>query len=267
VQGVIFHPHYPKWLLGLFGGWWLVWAINPLMFHDFLLENVLTVVAAVLVIGTYRRFRLSNISYTLIFVYMCLHTVGAHYTYALVPYDQWFRSLFGISLTEPFGFRRNHYDRLVHFSFGLLIAYPIREIFLRIANVRGAWGYYLPLDVTMSFSMLYELLEWGAVALFGGELGTAYLGTQGDEWDAHRDMALATFGAVLSMSTTAFINWKYSKRFGEEWWESLTIKERRPLGEMRLREMLEESRSAPPASGEERQPDRAAPGREEEDRS
>jgi putative membrane protein len=115
--------------------------------------------------------------------------------------------------------------------------------------------------------MLYELLEWAVAVLFGGDLGTAYLGTQGDEWDAHRDMALAMFGAVLSMSTTAVINWKYSRRFGEEWWESLTIKERRPLGEIRLREMLEESRGGPPASGEERQPDRAAPGQEEEDRS
>ncbi|MBI4413300.1 MAG: DUF2238 domain-containing protein [candidate division NC10 bacterium] len=237
------------------------------MFHDFLLENVLTLVAAVLVIGTYRRFRLSNISYTLIFVYMCLHTVGAHYTYALVPYDQWFRSLFGISLTELFGFRRNHYDRLVHFSFGLLIAYPIREVFLRIANVRGAWGYYLPLDVTMSFSMLYELIEWAVAVVFGGDLGTAYLGTQGDEWDAHKDMALATFGAVLSMSTTAFINWKYSKRFGEEWWESLAVKGRRPLGEVKLWEMLDELKGAPPAERDEEKRERPTPGEPEEDGS
>ena len=247
VRGVIFHRHYPKSLLALFAAWWLLWAINPIMLEDFLLENVLTLLAATLIIATYRRFRLSNISYTLIFIFMCLHTIGAHYTYALVPYDQWFRSLFGTSLNDLFGFRRNHYDRLVHFSFGLLLAYPIREVFLRIANVRGAWGYYLPLDVTMSFSMLFELFEWGAAALFGGDLGTAYLGTQGDEWDAHKDMALATLGAVLSMCTTAFINWKYSKRFGEEWWESLAIKGRRPLGEVKLREMLEEQRGAPPA--------------------
>lgn len=253
MRRVLFHPHYPKWLLGSFAGWWLVWAIGPVMPRDFVLENLLTVVAAIVVIGTYRRFRLSNISYTLIFVYMCLHTIGAHYTYALVPYDRWFGSLFGITLTDLFGFRRNHYDRLVHFSFGLFLAYPIREIFLRIANVRGAWGYYLPLDVTMSFSMLYELIEWGVTLLAGGELGTAYLGTQGDEWDAQKDMALATFGAVLSMGATALINWKYSKRFGKEWWESLTIKDPRPLGEVKLWEMFEEERGIPPA-GEEGEP-------------
>lgn len=266
MRGVIFHPHYPKWLLGLFAVWWAVWAISPVMPRDFILENILTLAAVILIIATYRRFRLSNISYTLIFIFMCLHTIGAHYTYSLVPYDQWSKTLSGISPDQLFGFRRNHYDRLVHFAFGFLMAYPIREIFLRIANVRGAWGYYLPLELTMSFSMLYELIEWTVAVVFGGELGVAYLGTQGDVWDAHKDMALATSGAVLSMSTTAFINWKYSKRFSEEWWESLAIKERRPLGEVRLREMLEEQRHTPPAEGEAGQRDRSKPGRAEENR-
>ncbi len=91
---------------------------------------------------------------------------------------------------------RNHFDRLVHFGYGLLLAYPIREMFLRIGNVRGFWGYFLPLDLTMSTSMLYELIEWGAAEFFGGELGAAYLGTQGDVWDAHKDMALASARCV-----------------------------------------------------------------------
>jgi putative membrane protein len=91
------------------------------------------------------------------------------------------------------------YDRLVHFSFGLLIAYPIREMFLRVARVRGFWGYYLPLDVTMSFSMLYELIEWAYAAIAGGSAGAAFLGTQGDEWDAQKDMAIATLGGLISM--------------------------------------------------------------------
>ena len=94
----------------------------------------------------------------------------------------------------------------MHFAYGLLLAYPIREVFLRIANVRGFWGYFLPLDLTMSTSMLFELIEWGAVLVVGGELGQAYLGTQGDEWDAHKDMALASLGALISMGVTAGIN-------------------------------------------------------------
>jgi len=234
-----FHPRYPRILLGVFVAYWLAWAIRPLMVADWLLENVLVVLFVSLLIATRRRFPLSNISYTLIFIHLCLHTIGAHYTYERVPYDDWVRSLFGVGLNELLGFQRNHFDRLVHFLFGFLLAYPIREVFLRIAGARGFWGYYLPLDVTMSFSMLFELFEWAAASLFGGDLGQAYLGTQGDIWDAHKDMALATLGAVLSMSVVAFINWKSDRRFGEEWAQSLKVKGK-PLGEVKLRELLEE---------------------------
>ena len=239
-MSLFFNPRYPRWLLGLYGLWFLAWAIRPLVFKDWVLEHVLTVLWLAFLILTYWRFRLSNISYTLIFIHLCLHTIGAHYTYARVPYDDWFRALFGTGLNPLLGFERNHFDRLVHFCFGLLLAYPIREVFLRIAGVKGFWGYYLPLDLTMSFSMLYELVEWGAAMFFGGELGQAYLGTQGDLWDAHKDMAMATCGAVVSMSVVAFINWKFNRRFGEEWRESLAIKGEQPLGEVKLREMIEE---------------------------
>jgi putative membrane protein len=79
-----------------------------------------------------------------------LHEVGAHYTYARVPYDEWTIGLFGFSLDQALGFERNHFDRFVHFCYGLLFAYPIREVFIRIADVKGFLGYFLPLDVTMS---------------------------------------------------------------------------------------------------------------------
>ncbi|MBK7645119.1 MAG: DUF2238 domain-containing protein, partial [Planctomycetes bacterium] len=111
---------------------------------------------------------------------------------------QWFPFL---NITE-----RNHYDRLVHFLFGLLFAVPIREIFLRVGQVRGFWAYYLPLDVAMAFSMLYELIEWGSALLFGGDLGAAYLGTQGDPWDAQKDMALASLGALITMCAIATLD-------------------------------------------------------------
>ena len=126
--------------------------------------------------------------------------------------------------------------------FGLLLGYPIRELFCRVAGARGFWGYYLPLDLTMSFSMLYELIEWAAAELFGGDLGQAYLGTQGDIWDAHKDMALATLGALITMSVVALINWKFDKSFGDELRRSLEVKELTPLGEVRLREMMGRSK-------------------------
>lgn len=136
------------------------------------------------------------------------------------------------------GWERNHFDRLVHFSYGLLLAYPIREIFLRVANVRGFWGYFLPLDVAMSTSMIFELFEWGAAVLFGGDLGMAYLGTQGDIWDAHKDMALASLGALIAMGITVAINLSLQRDFAREWAESLRVKKTEPLGETAIARML-----------------------------
>ena len=198
------------------------------------LENALVVVALFVLVATYRWFPLSRISYTLIFLFLCLHTLGAHYTYADVPYDRWWASLGGGSFNELVGWERNNFDRVVHFSYGLLLAYPIRELFLRIAGVRGFWGYFLPLDLTMSTSALFELIEWLAAELFGGDLGVAYLGTQGDVWDAHKDMALASLGALLAMSVTGFLTSRNRRDFAEEWNESLRVKRAVPLGEKTL---------------------------------
>lgn len=202
--------------------WWTAMAIEPLDRHDWLLENALVVLAVVLLVSTRKAFPLSRISYSCIFVFMMFHALGAHYTYALVPYQDWFPALAG---------GRNQFDRLVHFLYGLLLAYPIREMFLRIGNVRGFWGYFLPLDLTMSTSMLYELIEWGAAEYFGGDLGQAYLGTQGDVWDAHKDMALASLGALIAMIVTALVNRRMQRDFALEWAESIRVKHREPLDE------------------------------------
>jgi len=222
------HQRYLAILGALFAVVFTLGAIEPHHRADWALENVF-VVAAVAVILTWRkRLIFSRVSYTLIFLFLCLHTLGAHYTYAEVPYQQWFPSLAG---------GRNHFDRLVHFCYGLLIAYPVREIFLRVADVRGFWGYFLPLDLTMSTSMLYELVEWLAVGVFGGDLGQAYLGTQGDIWDAHKDMALAALGALIAMLVTALINARLQRDFAREWNESLRVKHSAPLGEDELARM------------------------------
>jgi len=223
---------------------WLALAIAPAERDTWLLENVLLLGAVALLAASYRRFPLSAISYTLIFLFLCLHSVGAHYTYAGVPYDAWFQWLTGRSLAETMGWQRNHFDRLVHLCYGLLLAYPIRELFLRIANVRGFWGYFLPLDLTMSTSMIYELIEWWAATYFGGDLGAAYLGTQGDEWDAHKDMTLASLGALIAMCVTAAINWRLQRDFAREWAESLSVKGLQPLGEEAIAEMLSTQRKS-----------------------
>jgi putative membrane protein len=214
-----------QYLWGLaivYAAWWTLMAIEPYDRADWLLENVLVVLAIGLLAFTYKSFPLSRVSYTCIFIFLMLHTLGSHYTYAKVPYDEWLPFFAG---------GRNHFDRLVHFLYGLLLAYPIREMFLRIGNVRGFWGYFLPLDLTMSTSMLYELIEWGAAEVFGGELGAAYLGTQGDIWDAHKDMALAAVGALIAMCIAALVNRSMQRDFAKEWAESIRVKRKTPLGE------------------------------------
>ena len=133
---------------------------------------------------------------------------------------------------------RNHFDRMVHFSYGLLLAYPVRELFLRVVNVRGFWGYFLPLDITMSTSMLFELFEWAVAEFVGGDLGIAYLGTQGDVWDAHKDMALASLGAAIAMAATMAVNIYLQRDFAREWADSFRVKHPEPMGEDRIVRML-----------------------------
>lgn len=232
------HTRYVTILTALLALLWIALAIHPLHRDDWVLENVLLVVAIALLATTFRRFPLSKISYTLIFLFLCLHTIGAHYTYAEVPYDLWFKSLTGVTFNSQVGWERNNFDRVVHFAYGLLLAYPVRELFLRVAGVRGFWGYFLPLDLTMSSSMLYELIEWLAASWFGGDLGAAYLGTQGDVWDAHKDMALASLGGLIAMSVTAAVNWRIKRDFAYEWIESLRVKSREPLGEVAIAKAL-----------------------------
>lgn len=181
----------------------VVLAIAPSYRADWLLENWLVFALLAWMARGYRRAPLSPGSYTAIFAFLILHEIGAHYTYSEVPYDRAFELVTGTGLNTLLGWQRNHYDRLVHFSYGLLLAYPIRELLLRATKARGFLLYFIALNSALAFSAWYEMIEWGAATLFGGDLGMAYLGTQGDVWDAHWDMALATLGAFTSLVATA----------------------------------------------------------------
>lgn len=190
---------YPMTLLVVFAAWWVLLAIAPLYRQDWLLENLLVFIAAPLFVLGYRRMRLSNAAYTLLFVFFFLHEVGAHYTYAEVPYDDWFMRLTGHRLNDLLGLERNHFDRFVHFLYGLLITPAAIELLDARAPQRGMWRWLLPLLFMMSHSVVYEMVEWIAAEVFGGDLGQAYLGTQGDEWDAQKDSAMAALGALISV--------------------------------------------------------------------
>jgi putative membrane protein len=176
---------------------WLVTAIDPFNRRDWLLENLLVFIYAALLVASYRRFAFSNLSYGLFAVFLSLHLVGAHYTYSETPFGFWLQDTLDLS--------RNHYDRIVHFSFGLLIAYPFHELLLRAAGVRRSWSYLLVMVTVLGFSGFYEALEGVVAMIVSPELGAAYLGTQGDEWDAQKDTALAFFGAVITMAVTWWV--------------------------------------------------------------
>jgi len=231
------HRRYLLILSLIFAAWWLALAITPLYRTIWLLENVLVLAVAALLFAWRRRLLFSRVSYTLMFMFLFLHEVGAHYSYSEVPYDAWFEWLTGRTFNSLVGWERNNFDRIVHFSYGLLLAYPVREIFLRVADVRGFWGFFLPLDLTMSTSMLYEQLEWAAAELYGGGVGQAYVGAQGDVWDAHKDMALASLGALIAMLITFAVNWRYQRDFNREWADSFRVKHKAPLGEDELARM------------------------------
>jgi len=222
------YERHARLLTAIFAVLWVALAIRPVNRMDWALENVLLVLALPIFIAAYRHHLFSRLSHTLIFLFMCVHQIGAHYTYSLVPYDEWWRMLTGHTFNEIFGWQRNHFDRAAHFLYGLMMAYPIREIFLRIVKARGFWGYFLPLDLTMSTSLIYELIEWLAAVVLGGDLGQAYLGTQGDMWDAHKDMALASLGALIAMLLTAAVNYKCRRDFAREWSDSWRIRARNP---------------------------------------
>lgn len=226
---------YHKFLLLLFAAVWTWAAIGPKYPHDWLLENYLVFIFVPLILLVSRYFRLSDLSYTLITLFMALHVVGSHYTYAEVP--------FGYELQQWLGAGRNMYDRLVHCSFGLLLAYPLREMFLRIARTQGVWGYWLPIELVLAFSAGYEIIEWLVAARVDPEAGLAFLGTQGDIWDAQKDMLLAGAGAALAMGVVALVHWRYDPGFVRELRESLSIsKGEAPLGEVKLRDLLRRRR-------------------------
>lgn len=199
--------------LGAFGLLWIALAISPVDRATWWLENALLLGGVFILIVTRDSLPLSNASYALLFVFLCLHTIGAHYTYSLVP--------FGNALNDTFGWQRNHFDRLVHFAYGLTLVLPLREWLVLHARVRGFWSYFLPVDIVASSSLLYELIEWGAASVYGGDLGAAFLGTQGDEWDAHRDMALASVGALFGIALVLLRNRLLGQDITLEWFRRI----------------------------------------------
>lgn len=193
-----FARNYWLWIfLLVFFSIWVSTFLGTTDMHNWWLENTLTFLFLIFIITTYRKYRFSDTSYLLMCVYLCLHVYGSKYTYAENPFGYW--------LKDQLDLQRNHYDRIVHFSFGFLLAYPMRELFLRWLKYPKLVSWVLPIEITMSVSAFYELIEWAVADVFFKEQGAAYLGTQGDIWDAQKDIFLAFSGAILATTIVSLI--------------------------------------------------------------
>jgi putative membrane protein len=172
-------------LLWIWSGW------HPAEYQNWLTENIPVIALTPLVIYFLFYIRLSNFSVTLLAIFLTLHFVGAHYNYGEVGFGRFLQAIFHAS--------KDIYDRFVHFGFGLLVVYPIRELLLRVADVKGFWSYYLPFDIVLSFSALYEIFEWITVAHLPPNVGLLFIGGN-DVMDAPKDMACAAVGAIISLT-------------------------------------------------------------------
>ena len=172
------------------------------------LQHVPTAVLFVLLPLVARAKVLSSTAFACVIAFMLLHVVGARYIYSYVPYDAWAQRLVGISITEHFGFRRNHFDRVVHFAFGLLAVRPVWEILTRRFRVPVHFAFYASVEFVLAFSLVYELFEWGLTMILSPEDAGAYNGEQGDIWDAHRDMSLALLGSCIALVVWRAFSWR-----------------------------------------------------------
>lgn len=200
------HRRLLQVLFAAFIVFWIVAAVNPVDRSDWLIENLLVFALIPLVIFTYRPLPLSDATYTLLFLFLLLHTTGAHYRYADVPVGYW--------LQDTLQLTRNPFDRIVHLAFGLLLTYPAYEIILRTVRLRGFWAVVLPPVVIVSLSGFFEIIESIVAGMVEPELGAAYLGIQGDVWDAQKDMALAIVGSMIPAIVVARVKPAWRGRDG-----------------------------------------------------
>ena len=176
------------------------------------LQHIPTVVALAALAVFSRRYPLSNAAFTCLVIFLMLHILGARYIYSYVPYDRWMKALVGTDPTSIFHFRRNHYDRMVHFAFGLLWVLPVWEVCVRYFKVPRRFALYVAFEFVLAFSALYELFEWGLTLALAPNDANAYNGQQGDLWDAHKDMAFAMLGSLVTLGVLFFHRRRYDSR-------------------------------------------------------
>ncbi|MBO9575418.1 MAG: DUF2238 domain-containing protein [Sphingobium sp.] len=162
------------------------------------LQHIPTVALAISAPWLLRRWPLSTGSVAMLWLFLLLHTIGGRYIYSYVPYEGWMADVTGQSIAHLTGMQRNGYDRLVHFSFGLLCTGAFAEMARRHGGMRRRAAWLLGFALIGLVSALYEIFEWSLTILAAPDMADQYNGQQGDAWDAQKDMAAAQIGSALA---------------------------------------------------------------------
>lgn len=165
---------------------------------DLTLHHAGTVAAMAALLWTIRRAPITDGSFVCVTAFVLLHVLGAHWLYSFVPYDEWARSVSGATLSETFGWRRNHFDRLIHFAFGLLVTSATREVVLRRARMGFVAAQTFAVTLIFGVGAVYECIEWAIALLADPQSAENYNGQQGDVFDAQKDMVLAGLGSAIA---------------------------------------------------------------------
>jgi putative membrane protein len=207
---VLSRDRYKQIAFLLFAIFFVASCIKPPYPQYLLMQHAPTVVAAAAFAWFSNRFTMSRASFTAVLIFLALHTLGCRYLYSYTPYDDWSQRFFGVTITDVFGFQRNHYDRVVHFSYGLLVAPAIQEFERRHLRLSLMASAVLAVECILATSAAYEIVEWLVAVLFTPEYADQFLGQQGDIFDAEKDMSLAALGAVLSIAVVSLVSYKRS---------------------------------------------------------
>lgn len=191
-------PPAQRWMIGALAAFLFLMQIDPPFPETGLLHHAPTFALVLFLPGTLRRWPLPNAAVLCIVIFFALHTIGGRWTYTDVPYDAWARALTGTTVTDAFGAARNHYDRFVHFSYGLLAVLPVYEALRRHFGLTHRVSLYIAVEAVLAVSALYEVFEWGLSTAVAGDLAERYNGQQGDIWDAQKDMGLAFLGSLAA---------------------------------------------------------------------
>ena len=189
---------FNRTVLAIFFVLWAVSCVKLPYPEFFAMQHVPTIVGVVGLILAERKQWMDRLGFSLVVAFLILHLIGARYLYSNVPYDDWSQLVFGVRINDVMGFERNHYDRLVHFCFGLLFVYPLRQFFQKELKLTGWWAGVLSICVVLAASAVYEIAEWATAMTFAPDWAEAYNGQQGDVWDPQRDMALAAIGSIVA---------------------------------------------------------------------